>query len=140
MSLDEIKNLPINEITDDDCFLFIWITFPNLNIVFDVIKAWGFNYKTVAFTWVKKYKSGKNFMGMGNWTRSNAEICLLATKGKPKRINAGIRQIIESVPEKHSKKPDEVRDRIVELCGDLPRLEMFARKKSLKWETWGNEV
>ena len=88
MSLDEIKNLPINEITDDDCFLFIWITFPNLNIVFDVIKAWGFNYKTVAFTWVKKYKSGKNFMGMGRWTRANAEICLLATKGKPKRISA----------------------------------------------------
>ena len=79
-------------------------------------------------------------MGMGRWTRSNAEICLLATKGKPKRVNAGVRQIIESVPEKHSKKPDIVRDKIVELCGDLSRIELFARNESVKWETWGNEV
>ena len=140
MSIDEIKNLPVKDIADDDCILFMWVTFPKLNECFEVIKEWGFEYKTNAFTWVKKYKNGDNFMGMGRWTRANAEICLLATKGKPKRVNAGVRQIIESVPEKHSKKPDIVRDKIVELCGDLPRLEMFARNKSVKWETWGNEV
>ena len=140
MSIDEIKNLPVKDIADDDCILFMWVTFPKLNECFEVIKEWGFEYKTNAFTWVKKYKNGHNFMGMGRWTRANAEICLLATKGKPKRVNAGVRQIIESVPEKHSKKPDIVRDKIVELCGDLPRLEMFARNKSVKWETWGNEV
>jgi len=140
MSIDEIKNLPVKDIADDDCILFMWVTFPKLNECFEVIKEWGFEYKTNAFTWVKKYKNGDNFMGMGRWTRANAEICLLATKGKPKRVNAGVRQIIESVPEKHSKKPDIVRDKIVELCGDLPRLEMFARNNSVKWETWGNEV
>ena len=130
----------LKDISKDNSILFMWVTFPKLNECFEVIKEWGFEYKTNAFTWVKKYKNGDNFMGMGRWTRANAEICLLATKGKPKRVNAGVRQIIESVPEKHSKKPDIVRDKIVELCGDLPRLEMFARNKSVKWETWGNEV
>ena len=140
MNIDDIKNLPVKGIADDDCILFLWVTFPKLNECFEVIESWGFNYKTVAFTWVKKYKNGGNFMGMGRWTRANAEICLLATKGKPKRINAGVRQIIESVPEQHSKKPDIVRDKIVELCGDLSRIELFARNESVKWETWGNEV
>ena len=115
MNIDDIKYLPIHEIADKNCLLLLWITMPKLNEVFDVIKAWGFEYKTVAFTWVKKYKNGDNFMGMGRWTRANAELCLLCTKGKPKRISASVRQIIESVPEKHSKKPDIVRDKIIEL-------------------------
>jgi len=140
MSLEEIKKLSVDKIADEDCCLFLWITFPNLNIVFDVIKSWGFKYKTVAFTWVKKYKNGNNFMGMGNWTRANAEVCLLCTKGKPKRISASVRQIIESVPERHSKKPDIVRDKIVELCGDLPRIELFARETADGWDSWGNEI
>ena len=79
-------------------------------------------------------------MGMGNWTRSNAEICLLAVKGKPKRINAGIRQIVESVPEGHSKKPDEVRERIEKLCGKTLRLELFARQKTKGWSCHGDEL
>ena len=140
MSLEEIKKLSVDKIADEDCCLFLWITFPNLNIVFDVIKSWGFKYKTVAFTWVKKYKNGNNFMGMGNWTRANAEVSLLCTKGKPKRISASVRQIIESVPERHSKKPDIVRDKIVELCGDLPRIELFARETADGWDSWGNEI
>ena len=140
MSLEEIKKLSVDKISDEDCCLFLWITFPNLNIVFDVIKSWGFKYKTVAFTWVKKYNNGNNFMGMGNWTRANAEVCLLCTKGKPKRVSASVRQIIESVPEKHSKKPNIVRDKIVELCGDLPRIELFARETADGWDSWGNEI
>ena len=140
MNIEDIKNLPVKDIADDDCVLFLWVTFPKLNECFEVIKNWGFEYKTNAFTWVKKYRNGDNFMGMGRWTRANAEVCLLATKGKPKRINAGIRQIIESVPEKHSKKPNIVRDKIVELCGDLPRIELFARNQTDKWDSWGNEV
>ena len=140
MNIEDIKNLPVIDIADDDCILFLWVTFPKLNECFEVIKNWGFEYKTNAFTWVKKYRNGDNFMGMGRWTRANAEVCLLATKGKPKRINAGIRQIIESVPEKHSKKPNIVRDKIVELCGDLPRIELFARNQTDKWDSWGNEV
>ena len=140
MNIDDIKYLPIHEIADKNCLLFLWITMPKLNEVFDVIKAWGFEYKTVAFTWVKKYKNGDNFMGMGRWTRANAELCLLCTKGKPKRISASVRQIIESVPERHSKKPDIVRDKIVELCGDLPRIELFARETADGWDSWGNEI
>ena len=68
MNIDDIKYLPIHEIADKNCLLFLWITMPKLNEVFDVIKAWGFEYKTVAFTCVKKYKNGDNFMGMGRWT------------------------------------------------------------------------
>jgi len=140
MTLDNIKNLPIKNITSDDCILFLWITFPQLNKCFEVMESWGFKYKTVAFTWIKKYNNGKSFMGMGNWTRSNAEVCMLAIKGKPKRLYAGIRQVVESVPERHSKKPDIVREKIVELCGDLPRIELFAREKKSGWDSWGNEI
>jgi len=140
MSIEDIKNLEVGKIAADDCVLFLWCTYPKLNEVFDVIKAWGFEYKTVAFTWVKKYRNGDNFMGMGRWTRANAEVCLLATKGKPKRISASVRQIIESIPERHSKKPDIVRDKIVELCGDLPRIELFARERAEGWSSWGLEI
>jgi len=140
MSVDEIKKLPVETITHDDCILFMWATFPNLREALDVIDAWGFDYKTVGFTWVKKTKNGHNFMGMGNYTRSNAEVCLIARKGKIKRIDAGIRQIIESIPERHSKKPDIVRDKIVDLVGELPRVELFARNETDGWDVWGNEV
>jgi N6-adenosine-specific RNA methylase IME4 len=76
----------------------------------------------------------------GRWTRANAELCLLATKGKPKRVSASVRQIIESIPEQHSKKPDIIRDKIVELCGDLPRVELFARQRADGWTSWGDEI
>ena len=140
MSIEDIKNLEVGKIAADDCVLFLWCTYPKLNEVFDVIKAWGFEYKTVAFTWVKKYRNGDNFMGMGRWTRANAEVCLLATKGKPTRLSKNVEQLIISPRRKHSQKPDCVRDRIVELCGDLPRIELFARQKVKGWSCWGNEV
>ena len=139
MTTEDIKQLPINSIADKDCVLFCWVTYPKLNEVFDVIKAWGFEYKTVAFTWVKKYKNGDNFMGMGRWTRATAEVCLLCTKGKPKRVSASVRLVIETIPERHSKKPDIVREKIVELCGDLPRIELFARERVEKWDCWGDD-
>ena len=117
------------------------MTFPKLEECFEVIKAWGFVYKTVAFVWIKQTrKSGGWFMGCGHWTRANAEICLLATKGRPQRLSKSVRQLIVSPVEQHSKKPDVVRDRIVELVGDLPRLELFARQKAAGWDVWGNEV
>jgi N6-adenosine-specific RNA methylase IME4 len=106
----------------------------------DVIESWGFEYKTVGFTWIKKSKNGNNSVGMGWYTRSNAEVCLLAKKGKPKVIDHGVRQVVESLREKHSKKPSEVRDRIVKLCGDIPRIELFARDKVKGWDSWGKEV
>ena len=106
-----------------------------------LIRAWGFRYKTVAFVWLKRNrKSPSWFYGMGYWTRSNAEICLLATRGKPKRQSAGVHQFIISPIEQHSKKPDEARDKILALMGDLPRVELFARQKTPGWDAWGNEI
>lgn len=107
----------------------------------DVIEAWGFSYKTVAFNWVKQNRNGTGiFMGLGNWTRSNSEICLLATKGKPKRISGSVRSVVLSPLQQHSRKPAEIRDRIVELMGDLPRIELFAREAAPGWDVWGNEA
>lgn len=131
----------MQKLTAPDCALFLWVTFPILPETFDVIRAWGFTYKTVAFCWVKqKSKSPGWFFGMGNWTRGNAEICLLATKGHPKRATADVPQLIIAPREEHSKKPDEIRDRIVRLMGDLPRVELFARQAPPGWDVWGNEV
>ena len=106
-----------------------------------VIEAWGFTYKSIAFQWVKQNRSGKGyFFGLGRWTRGNTEPCLLAVKGKPKRISASVGQLVFSPLRRHSQKPDEVRDRIVELMGDLPRIELFARETAPGWDSWGNEV
>lgn len=138
---DYLNNLPVKEIAGKDCVLFLWVTMPKLNECFDLINAWGFEYKTCAFTWVKRNKKTPSwFWGMGRWTRANAELCLLATKGKPKRVSAGVHSVISKPIEQHSKKPDVVRKRIVELVGDLPRIELFARQKVCGWDCWGNEV
>jgi len=141
MSIDDICNLPINSICDDDCMLFIWVIDPMLPEAIKVIESWGFKYKTVAFTWVKKNKkSDSYFTGMGYYTRCNPEQCLLATKGKTTRLSKSVRQLIISKIQQHSRKPDCTRDRIVELCGDLPRIELFARQKTPGWDVWGNEI
>ena len=136
-----ICGLPVENISDDNCVLFLWITMPQLPNVFEVIKEWGFVFKTCAFTWVKRNKLQPSwFWGMGNWTRANSELCLLATKGKPKRVSAAVHSVVDTPIEKHSKKPDVVKDRIVQLCGDLPRIELFARQRTQGWDSWGNEV
>ncbi|KKL74553.1 hypothetical protein LCGC14_2063740 [marine sediment metagenome] len=141
MNMEDIKRLPVATIADDDCALFLWVTMPKLNECWGVIGSWGFTYKTVAFTWVKTNKNTMGyFMGMGRWTRANAELCLLATKGKPKRIDAGIPQIVINDVMRHSHKPAIVREKIVRLMGDLPRIELFARQKVEGWDCWGNEV
>ena len=141
MTTDDICALPVSDIAAKDCVLFLWATFPNLQSAFTVIKAWGFTYKTVAFVWVKRNKKSPGwFWGLGYWTRANAEICLLATKGKPKRFSRGVHQVIDTPIEEHSKKPQTARERIVELAGDLPRVELFARERTPGWDVWGNEV
>lgn len=141
MAFEDIARLPVRMITDDDSVLFLWATFPKMDEALALIPRWGFEFKTCAFTWVKTNPvSGTPFFGMGSWTRANAEVCLLATKGKPKRISASVSQIIISRTERHSKKPDEVRERIVKLVGDVPRLEMFARASFPGWDRWGNQV
>lgn len=141
MGMADICALPVADIAAPDCALFMWVTFPTLPDAFKVLEAWGFTYKTVAFVWVKRNKKSPSwFWGLGHWTRANAEMCLLATRGKPKRISAAVHQIIDSPIEEHSKKPDETRTRIVELVGDLPRIELFARQTAPGWDVWGNEV
>ena len=141
MSIEDIKALPVSQLAAKDCILFLWITFPLLQEAWSIMEAWGFTYKTVAFVWVKQCRKSENlFLGMGYWTRSNAEICLLATKGSPKRVSKNVKQIIISHLEEHSKKPDAARDRIVDLAGDLPRIELFARQTTPGWDVWGNEV
>lgn len=141
MSTQEICELPVETIADRNSVLFLWVTFPQLYEAYKVIKAWGFTYKTVAFVWVKQNKKADSlFLGLGYWTRSNVEICILATKGSPKRKSTRVHQVIVSHIEEHSKKPQEARERIVQLMGDVPRIELFARQKTPGWDVWGNEV
>jgi site-specific DNA-methyltransferase (adenine-specific) len=107
----------------------------------DVMQAWGFEYKTTAFTWIKKTKNGKLAWGMGRYTRSNPEIILLGTKGKPLKVqNHGIHSVIEAPAQKHSVKPKEVQEKIVTLLGDRPRVELFAREIVPGWDAIGNEI
>lgn len=145
MTLDELKQMPVGHgggsLAADDCALFMWATFPMLREALELIEAWGFKYKTIAFNWVKQNKSGAGlFWGLGNWTRSNSEICLLAIKGKPKRVSAAVHSVVMTPVQRHSQKPDEVRERIVKLVGDVPRIELFARSAAPGWDVWGNEA
>ena len=141
MSIDEIKALPVSQLADKDCALFLWITFPMLREAWSVMEAWGFTFKTAAFVWIKlNRKADTVFTGMGYWTRANAELCLLATRGHPKRQARNVHQVILTKIEEHSKKPDEARRRIEALMGDVPRIELFARQHPPGWDVWGNEV
>ena len=113
MSIEDICALPVGNLADKDCALFLWVTIPCLLEGLSVLKAWGFTYKTVGFVWVKQNRKADSlFWGMGYWTRSNVELCILATKGHPKRINAAVHQVIVSHIEEHSKKPQEARERM----------------------------
>jgi len=148
--LNWIKSLKVSEITDKDCVLFMWAVSPLLPEAFEVLKSWGFKYKTVAFVWNKQTVNGKEVANMGRWTMGNVEMCLLATKGKPQRVVKNIRQLVSDTRTFHSAKPPIVRERIVELMGDQPRIELFARKNDQDdlwgnntfdgWDVWGNEV
>ena len=141
MSKKDIQNLPIFKLAAENAVLFLWVTYPCLEEGLELLEHWGFKYKTCAFSWVKRNKKASSwFWGMGYWTRANNEICLLATKGNIKRISASVHQIIDTPIETHSKKPAIVRDKIVQLMGDLPRIELFAREKVEGWDVWGNEV
>jgi len=140
MDIEEIKGMPVRDLAAENCALLLWVTFPCLQWGLDVVKAWGFDYKTVAFTWVKKNKHINSYwIGLGNYTRANAEICLLGVKGMMPRKSQKIPQICDRPIGEHSQKPNVIRTRIVKLFGDLPRIELFARTKVHGWETWGND-
>ena len=138
----EICSLPVWDIAAQNAVLFIWTISTMIPDTLKVIEAWGFKYKTIGFVWVKKnLKADSLFTGMGFWTRSNAEICLLATKGKPlPRISRSIHSIILSPRRRHSQKPDEARERIVQLLGDRPRIELFSRDIPVGWDVWGKDI
>ena len=142
MRKEDIQRLPIPSISAKNSVLLLWVTAPCLLEGIELIKAWGFKYKTVAFTWVKQNKrSDSLFMGNGYYTRANAEFCLLATKGKVlERVSHSVRSAVVTHIEEHSKKPDAVRERIGKLFGNIPRIELFARRQYTEWDSWGDEI
>jgi len=140
MSTEDIIALPVRDISSADCVLFLWVVDTQLFDAKEVIDAWGFTYKTVGFTWAKETTTGKDHFGVGMWTRKNPEMCLLATRGRVVRKDAGVRQLQRHPVREHSRKPDEFRSEIVRLVGDLPRIELFARRSAPGWDVWGNEV
>jgi N6-adenosine-specific RNA methylase IME4 len=147
MSAIEIASMPVSHVAADDCVLFLWVTWPCLKQALDLIETWGFAYKTCAFDWMKASNTQPDFfqeevpaqIGLGHWTRSNTEPCLLATRGKPKRLNADVRQGIIAPRREHSRKPDGIHERIERLVAG-PYLELFARQQKRNWTSWGNET
>ena len=142
MTINEIKELPLENISADDCALFMWVTDFHLPFAFELFEKWGFKYRTIAFVWKKITKNGKTCANLGAWTMKNTEICLLATKGKmfEKRKAKNVFQLIEAERTKHSKKPLETIDRIENIFNSENKLEMFSRKNLQGWDAWGNEV
>lgn len=140
---DWILKLPVLRLANETCALFLWVTFPNLPLGLRTIEAWGFKYATCAFSWAKRNKQADSFfLGCGNYTRANVELCLLGTRGHCQkiRVSRGVPQLCTAKIGRHSEKPTEIRDRIVELFGDRPRIELFARTRAPGWDVWGNEV
>ena len=140
MSLKDICNLPISKIANDDSVLLMWVIDPLLDKAFEVINAWGFKYKTVGFTWAKTNRKSMGFFtGLGYWTRGNPEMCLLATKGKPKRISKSVPQLVVEQRREHSRKPDIMYNHIENLL-EGPYIELFARTQRNGWDSWGNQT
>jgi N6-adenosine-specific RNA methylase IME4 len=146
MNMGELRALHVADIAEDNCVLFLWTTDPFLRHGMELIKAWGFEYKTVAFYWAKLKRNAVSgsiseddfFTGLGYWTRANIEPCLLATRGHPKRISKKVRRLILSPRREHSRKPDEIYERIEELV-EGPYIELFARASRDGWESWGDQ-
>jgi site-specific DNA-methyltransferase (adenine-specific) len=142
MTIDDLCKLPIKEIADTNCILFLWVTMPLLEDCFQIFKAWGFSYRTCGFVWVKRNKNNNDFRsGLGSYTNCNAELCLIGVKGKClERKRKDIKQIVFSSVELHSRKPIEVAKRIEMLYGNVPRIELFARNRFDGWDAWGDQL
>jgi N6-adenosine-specific RNA methylase IME4 len=143
LDLSALMSLPVSNLAADNCALFLWATDPLLPRALELISAWGFEYKTVAFYWVKLNSAAKHdadyFTGLGYWTRANPEQCLLATRGKPMRKAKDVRRLIVEKRREHSRKPDCVRDRIEQLVSG-PFIELFARETKKGWDCWGDQA
>lgn len=139
-AIEQLKALDINSIADDNCVLVMWYVGAMPQEAIDLVSAWGFKIKNMnGFVWNKLTKHMLPFFGMGFWTRAGSESAIIATKGKPKPSSHSVRAVHSAVAGKHSEKPAKFRDLIVELCGDLPRIELFCRDSPEGWDTWGNE-
>ena len=147
MSIDEISAFPVAAIAAKDCVLFMWICWPTMHRAIGIMESWGFTYKTCAFAWMKANGSQVDMfsddipvqIGTGYWNRSNSEVCLLGTRGQPKRINSDVRQGIIAPRREHSRKPDGIHERIERLVAG-PYLELFARQQRPNWTVWGNQT
>ena len=139
MRFEDIVALPVMDYAEKDCALFLWAIDPMLPKALELIEKWGFSYKTVAFYWAKTTKTGGFHTSMGYWTRANPEQCLLAVRGRPKRQAKDVRRLLVSPRQEHSRKPAEVRDRIVRLVPG-PYLELFARETALGWDSMGDQA
>lgn len=147
MMIEDIYRLPVGELAAPDCVLFLWVIWPMLEHGLKTINSWGFKYKTCAFAWMKA--NGRQIdmfdeevtpdMLTGYWTRANSEVCLLATRGAPKRINADVRQGIIAPRREHSRKPEGIHERIERLVAG-PYVELFARQRRHNWDSWGNQA
>jgi N6-adenosine-specific RNA methylase IME4 len=147
MPTAEIAALPIGELADTDAALCLWATWPNLPDALAVMGAWGFKYRTVAFVWVKTTRRGHTFVGPGHYTRSNTEIVLLGVRGRMTPAARNVSQVVHAPHPRdadgriiHSRKPAEVREHIVALFGDVPRVEVFAREAVAGWDALGNQA
>lgn len=145
MNLEELNAMSdkIKKIAAVDCLLFMWVTFPNLKERIKTIENWGFKYKTLGFSWIKLNKINKKpCFGIGFYTKSNCEVCLIGIKGKPGNLikSNKVSSCIISERREHSRKPDEARERIEQLVGQVPKIELFARQEFDGWDCWGNEV
>lgn len=149
----DIARMNIPRIMADDAVCFMWVTCPNLHYSIEVMEAWGFEYRTVGFVWVKKNSINidTDFMGMGNWTRANAELILLGVRGKPHRISKKIRQVVRYMEDhdptvierrilEHSAKPPVFRQLITGLMGEVPRTELYARDVAKGWNQYGHGI
>lgn len=150
MKLPDMMRLPINRIAASDAVLCMWGVYPQTPEAFALIEAWGFKFKTIVFQWVKYNKSGLRHFGNGQWTHGNSEPCWLAVRGKPHWLvrDRSVSQLIESFEAEeiltaqrgqHSAKPPEARERLDQIFGDVPRIELFARETAEGWDAWGND-
>lgn len=157
MTDDEIMAMPIKDIADENALLFMWVTDNRIPKVSELMAAWGFKYNSLAFIWNKITKCTTNQIDIFNevsnekvrttltpYTRRSCEYCFMGTRGSARELikDHYVLQYVAwaSRTRKHSEKPDEVRKRIVKLCGDIPRVELFARQQKTGWDAWGNEV
>lgn len=139
LPLADIKALPVQQIAAENAVLFLWATYPMLQHALETMAAWGFTYKTVAFTWAKQTKHKRWHVGLGYWTRANPEICLLGTRGKPQRLNRDVRNLIISQVREHSRKPDEAYG-LIERLVTGPYIELFSRAERPGWTHWGDQT